>query len=745
MDIADVAWGKFFDQRKKNLWEKFPGSYRAKVIEVNDPLAMNRIRFICPDMHDFDLKPDECPWANPSHDLGGKKSGKCAVPCIGDWVWITFEKQHPFGPLWSGAAVPLKQKYYSLPFVAEKPEIPPNTAAVDYLDYDDNYLPKDGRPLIYGHQDRYGNLDISSSIGFYPVEHDIAPPPPDIDPVNKNVVGSTLQKPLNNSPDKKYMLRQTKYGNMLLLGDQGYAWKKEKIEEDNFGEFNGDAEKDDKFESQRWLYIQNRINEGKPDSTKENSDQRRIELSTRYGHKIECRDVGWAQPGPIPSTSRSDEYGDPTYLSKEKVNDFRWIKIRTKGGMLFQAYDKGFDPSADTFVTKSALADSGTASEKEDQYWADRDARWIRIVSRHGYKFVIDDRGSDPSKSDELEQPSGNGILIKGRKSPSAHNIPAESEPDGFNPKGFYWEFNENEELNHSSWGSPNGQSIEINDRFQYVFISSRLGDKWAADHQGIKENEFIGKPIASFTDDTDDITGGKDAEECSHHLKIDLDNEYIRLKTRANNGHGPIDPQIDSGVEKGELNQGFEARDGDGDDGPWVEIVDCQNRGFWFSKRYNIGVWRSSSSSEMFQAIDDSAKKILIHNNEASGVIEIFCNSNVNVISGKNISLDAGGDINMSAKGAINFSSGSGAKMVLKEAVRASSSVYAVSFVDKTPATVNVPNTSRSLKYSSSASQSMIDSGFKPLAPRDRAKKYNGPFDAPDRSVIEHKIEVKS
>lgn len=704
MDVADVAWGKFFDQRKKTLWEKFPGSYRSRVVEVNDPLAMNRIRFMCPDMHDTDLKADECPWANPAHDLGGKKSGKCAVPCIGDWVWVTFEKQHPFAPLWSGAAVPLKRKYYALPFVAEVPELPPNSPEVDYKDYDPDYLPKDGRPLTYGHQDRYGNIDISSAIGFYPVEHDIPPPPPDIDPVNKNVVGSTLAKPLVNDPDKKFMLRMTKYGNMMIMGDQGYYWQKDDKKDDGkYGEFYGDATKDDKFEAARWLYTQKLINENHPKTTEDGSDQRRIELLTRYGHKIECRDVGWAQDGPIESKTRDKEYGEPTILSKEKTNDFRWIKIRTKGGMLFQAYDKGFDPSNDKFVTRPLLEETGASTEEEDIYWADRDARWIRIVSRHGYKLVIDDRGSDPSKSDELEQPSGNGILIKGRKTPSAHN---ESVID--NPRGFYWEFNENEELNHSSWGSPNGQSMEINDRYQYTMIASGLGSEWSSEYKGLKENEFIGKPIMTM-----------DPEKNSHHMKIDLDNEYIRFKTRSNNGAGGINPKETSGVAAESINQGFEARDGASGDGPWVELVDSDNRGVWFSKKQGA-IFRGSG--DMFIAITDGSEnggnKILIHN--PGGSVELYAKSSLNVFSDGDINFFAGQSIRFKATTSIDMHAGS-SLVNIREELRANKKWQE-----------NGATSFNEIAHSQAPSK---------LYPTDRAKTYNGTFEAPDRKVIEHPI----
>ena len=723
MDIADLTWGKFFDHRQRSLWERFPGHYRAQAVEVNDPAAMGRIRFKCPEMHDFDLKAEECPWAVPSFDLGGKKAGKITHPCIGDWVWVTFEKQHPFGPVWTGFATPIKRRYYVLSQIAEKPDpkldehnkspstLDSKNKPITYINYDEKYLPKDGRPMAYGEQDRYGNLEISSSIGYYPVEHDVDPPPPDIDPVNKNVLGSVLKRPEVNNPDKKFILKTTKYGNILLLGDQGYYWKKD----GDYGEFYGDSDKDDKFETDRHLYLQKQINENQPRTDIQGGDQRRVELSTRYGHKIECRDVGWAQPGPKDSKSRKDEYGPPAYLSKEDKNDFRWIKIRTKGGMLFQAYDKGFDPQEDTFVARNRLEEVGASTEQEDKYWSDRDARWIRIVSRHGYKFVIDDRGSDSRSSEKLENPSGNGILIKGRRTASTHGIVKTGAPTGF-----YWEFNENDETNHSSWGSPTGQNIEINDRYQYIMMSSRLGDNWSASYQGLKENEFIGKPAMSAYKEY-----GYNPEIASHHLKIDLDNEYIRLKTRANKGYAPNNPVVDSGVDIQELNQGFEARDGQNEDGPWVEIVDSQNRGFWFSKKYQAGIWRSSSDSSMCMCIDDINKKIIIQNNELTGIVDIFAANGINIISGADINMQAVGNIRLKAN-SVEMST-TATNVQIRDKILTSGPVWASEFQIK-PGGLPIAS---------------IDKSILPvkLFPSDRAKTYNGPFEIPDRDIIEHKL----
>lgn len=698
MDTPQENYQKFLHLRQANLWNKLPGIYRAVITDTNDPLNMGRVRIKVPELHDFDLATEECPWAVPNQALGGKSTVVQYTPTIGDWVWVTFEKQHAYAPVWIGFATPLKNEYYAPFLLSQKP---------DYTDttYNEEYFPKDGRPMVAGYQDRYGNIDISSSVGFYPIEHDLDPPAPDIDPYNKNILGNILIKPEVNNPDKKYITQVTKYGNILQLSDQGYYWKKEA----EYGEFTGNFEQDKDYELKRTNYLLRLLNEDKPDTKQADGDQRRISLATRYGHKIECRDVGWAQPGPTASKSRPTEYGTEAYLSKEANNDYRWIKIRTKGGMLFQAYDKGFHPQNDTYIQRSHLDEVGPLTEREDIHWAGKDARWIRLVTRHGYKIVLDDRGSDNSRSEELENPTGNGVLLKGRRSPSAHG----QETNG-NPRGFYFEFNENIELNHTNWGTPAGQLIEQNDRYQYIMLSSGLGDDYAAEYKGIEENEFIGKPALTA-----------DPETNSHHLKIDLDNEYIRFKTRSKNGPGPKDPLVTSGVEIGDVNQGFEARDGQEGDGPWVEIVDSQNRGFWFSRSYQCGIWRSSSNNNMSICLDDTNKKIILQNNEQTGALEIYCTGQVNIISDDNINLQAVGSINMKAS-SVNIDSG-GLQATFGANFQTTGQILASNF-QISPGGSSV----------GSIQKSQLPSR---IFPSDRAKTYNGPYPVPPREIIEHPL----
>lgn len=634
-DNINVIWSKFFSHRTRTLWERFPGYYRALVVETNDPLNMYRIRFKCPDMHDYDLEPEWCPWAVPCFDLGGKKAGRWVAPCIGDWVWITFERQHPYGPIWTGFADPTRRRFYAYPQIFGITPLSVNEEGKKDKrpkDYDKKYLPKDGRPMSHGWADRYGNLELHSAVGFYPVEHEQPPPPPDHDAMSGTSFNQRRRQPQVNNPDRKYMARVTKYGHVFIMGDQGYHWKKEDGE--TTGEFYGDSLKDEKFETKRWKFVQRLLNDNVPRAGMRGGDQRKQLMMTRYGHKIEMRDAGWAQEGPIASKSRRGEFGPATTLSKETRDDFRWIKIRTKGGMLFQAYDKGFHPDNDRFIKRKLLEDSGAKSEQENKYWRNRDARWMRMVTRHGFKLVLDDRGSDDTRARRRELNRGIGVLIKGRRSPAAKNRKIRG-----NNRGFHWEFNERDDANHTLWSTPLGQTIEMNDRYQYVIFTSGLGRKWVPKWRHIKDNEFIRRPVMI-----------RNPERNTHHMKIDHDNEYIRFKTRGGKGKRPFRPANRSMVGKKELNQGIEARDGRKGDGAWVEVVDCQHRGMWFSKKYRIGIWRARKKRKMYQWMSEPTRQIVIFNDERNGKIQIYANREVNIISNKDVNIRADRNICMRA-----------------------------------------------------------------------------------------------
>jgi len=718
-DNTHVIWSKFFNHRTRVLWDRFPGLYRALVVETNDPLNVYRVRFKCPDLHDFDLSPEDCPWAVPSNDLGGFRSGRFSHPCIGDWVWITFERGHPYAPVWVGFANPTRRKLYTYPQVFQITPLSVNEdgkPADRPSDYDESYLPKDGRPMMHGWQDRYGNIDIHSAVGFYPKDHDITPPPPDHDAIQKSTFDQKRAKPEINNPDKKYMSRVTKYGHMIIQGDQGYYWKKD----DDIGEFSGEFKNDEEFETKRWLYIQRLLNENKPKSDEPFGDQRRMTFLTRYGHRIECRDVGWAQRGPIPSKSRQGEYGDKTILSQETENDFRWIKIRTKGGMLFQAYDKGFHPDSDSFIKRRLIDEQGHLSESEHIHWKHKDARWIRLVSRHGLKFVIDDRGTDDKRSHKRELPRPNGILIKGRRTPAAKMRTASGKP-----RGFFWDFNENDACNHTMWGSPLGQSVEMNDRYQYMMMAVSMGKGWVRKWRNLKENEFIRKPMMI-----------RNPERTAYHLKLDHENEYLRLKTRGNKGPKPKRSSNPSGVGKSEINQGFEAHDGSNGDGPWVEVVDCQRRGMWLSKKYQLGVWRAKKKRKMYMWMDEKKREIVVYNRD--GKIVIYSNADVQVVSDRNINIQADGHIFMRAGRSIRMQAGT-TKFTIVRNILTNTTINA-SRINAFVCGV-FPGPGAGCPNPSGESVDTISPPSLPdkIEPTDRAAVYNEPFEECPIDEVEH------
>lgn len=758
-DNIGIVWNKFFKHRTRNIWERFPGQYRAFVVETNDPLNMHRVRYKCPELHDWDLKDEDCPWAVPSFDLGTKRHGRWSHPCRGDWVWIAFEKSHPYGSIWTGFADPTRRKFYSYPSIFN---ISPLSVTEDGdpdstpTDYDEDYLPKDGRPMSHGWQDRYGNLDIHSSVGFFPTEHKDKPPLADHDALQGSEFKAGSEAPEVNKPDKKYMTRVTKYGNMMIMGDQGYYWQKDSSK----GEFKGSFDDDEKFETDRWLYLQKLINEDVPDSDDEFGDQRRVEIKTRYGHKLEFRDVGWAQEEPIASKTREGEYGDPATIGSGK-HDFRWIKIRTKAGMLIQACDKGAHPNDDEFVKRKLVDEVGHKTEREDQHWEGKDARWIRMVTRHGLKFVLDDRGTDDKKAREKELPRANGILIKGRRSPGAKKSPEEG-----SPKGFYWEFNENDEANHASWGSPLGLSMEINDRYQYIMLSASMGKEWAKDWKHIEENEFIRKP-----------TMLEDPEHNAHHLKLDHDNEYIRLKTRATGKNKPESPAEMSDNE--DEHQGIEMRDGQSGDGVWTEIVDSEHRGMWWTKKHHLGIWRAAKNRKMYTWKQDEKREIVVYNDENNGPIKIYARGRIEIKSLDDIHLDAEKDIKIKAGGDItmecnnNWSALVGAKYMIDAlsdvsiktggainnqctnifGILGASSVEIPSIINAKEVNAYFPpcmpgpgaGTEKGSPNPADIAEpagDLITPIVPPIEPTDRAKTYNEPFEECPIEEVEHKIE---
>lgn len=630
-DGLESVWSAFFTGRTKPLGLRYPGRYRALVVETNDPLRMHRIRFKCPELHDFDLKSEECPWAVPSHDMGNRRSGRWTHPCIGDWIWIEFEKNHPYGPVWSGFATPTRRKFYALPAIFGETPVPVDEKSdVEDApkDFQSEYMPKDERPMSHGWADRYGNLDMHSSVGFFPKEHDVEPPPADLDAMTQANFKQRQAKPEANQPDVKYMVRISKYGQLFQQSDVGYIWKKG----DSSGEFEGDFDRDEEFEVKRWKYYQRILNEDHP----KGRDQRKVMILTRYGHKFEMRDVGW-------SHTREGEIGEQKTIAKPKP-DQRWIKVRTKGGHLIESIDIGCDEKKDRFVKRHLIEEIGDKKplDKEDKFG--KDARQIRFVARTGRKIVIDDRQSHKTKAEDKNLKNseiGIGIMVKGRASPGARCKYPNAKGK---PTGYYWQLNERPGKNHTVWGSPLGQTMEINDNEEAIIICNRL-PSLPERCKFLGDNEFLKKSALDLS-----------PHRKTHHLIIDLQREVIRLKSRVGRGQAPQCPKWGRGTT-GE-HQGLEIHDAPANN-PWIELIDSQRRGVWFSKQQQLGIWRARQGRRQYIWMDDGRRVTVIHNAEPGGKIQIFCEGNIEVI-GRNVGIQARETITMKAPDGINFQVGS-------------------------------------------------------------------------------------
>lgn len=732
-DNLDAVWNRFLRARTKPLHERFPGFYRAEVVETNDPLQHHRVRFKCPELHDHNLRPDQCPWADKSPALGGKNVGSWEHPCIGDIVWVTWEKNHPYGPIWVGFASGTRRKRYPLESIYTESPLAvklDGTADEKPADFLTDYLPKDRRPMATGWRDRYGNAEVNSAVGFFPVEHRKKPAPPGQDPVSNKAFESG-SPPEVNKPDRKYLARITKYGTYCIQSDVGYYWQRPEQEENEseeggedqqLGEFYGDFDKDRPFEIERYFYFNRLFNEDKPEET----DQRRFEIRTRAGHKFEMRDVGWAQMGGGRSgcddagktKSRPGEYDEPRVLSKTDDTDERWIKWRTKGGHLIQMMDMGFHPEDDNFYKKLLNEEVGTKADQEQEaQWNKRDARQIRILTRWGTKFVLDDRGTDPEKAEEKEKPRANGWMLKGRRS---------WETDEGTSRGFTIEANEKDELNTTRWYTPKSKLIEMNDRKDYMMLCTDTASEISREWMGFKENEFARK-----------IAMTEDPEKDTYHLKLDKANGYLRLKTAAGGDNGRRqEPELFDNADTG-LNQGLEARDGRfGSDGPWTELVDMEHRGLWLSKQHKLGIWRSKEEKDQYILIHDGNNTIVLRNNE-DGPLQIFCKNDVQIISERNIAMKAAQRITFKAGQEIAFEAANSGHAKL------TGSAWAMNVPDRAPEhTGRLPGAQAGGGAQSNTGQSAQVINPKVITqdkkePEDRGEVLNSPFDEVEEEVI--------
>ena len=725
--IVNHAWDNVLNSQPMESLKK-SGLYRAKVIETNDPLNINRVRVIIPDFHDYDLDPSLCPWASATPMIGGRGAFYFIAPTIGDWVWIRFEKDDPHVPVYIGFANPTRRGHYAIP------QIHTPTSPILDIDgkivkrdkaYDNKYLPKDGRPMKTGYVDTYGNMDISSAVGYFPIEHKVKPAPTDLGSIEANALTKS-SPPVVNDPDLKYMLRMTKYGHIFLMSDQGYYWQKPEDtgggnKSAQLGEFIGDQDKDYNYEAKRWLSIQRLLSEDDPKS----KDRRRMLQMTRYGHVFDMRDVGWGQLGPIESKSRSGEYGPPRFISNEQKRDQRFIRLRTKGGMYFIMGDRGFHPDKDKYVKKLGYDDLKEQDQDLEKHWGGKkDARFIGFMTRYGWKFVLDDRGSDNKNADKMESPRGLGMLLKGRRSPGTfgNNKPGQ-------PSGYFFQIMEKDEMNSLMMGSPMGHAFEMNDKYQYMMLASTMGRKWSAKWEGFKRHEYVSRPLME-----------KDPEKSSHHLKIDHQNEYIRFKTRGGRGSSPIQGSP-VGVSKRDVQQGFEARDGSNGDGPWTELVDSEHRGIWLSKKGNLLILRGKKRKKIYTWFDDKAKEIVIYNGEPGSKIRIYSRGSIDLIAGQDVNIEANRHINMKAK-QFKVNTG-GAKLFMANNIQTDAKINAYQFNGLLPGAM--PGPGAQVPRPGGVNVEPLKKPVIPskIEPSDRGQTYNGPFKGIDKDQLDPEIKV--
>jgi uncharacterized protein involved in type VI secretion and phage assembly len=77
---------------------RYPGKFRGRVTDNNDPLRIGRITALVPDV----LGDEPCTWALPCLPFTGERAGQYVMPAEGAGVWIEFEQGDPSFPVWTG-------------------------------------------------------------------------------------------------------------------------------------------------------------------------------------------------------------------------------------------------------------------------------------------------------------------------------------------------------------------------------------------------------------------------------------------------------------------------------------------------------------------------------------------------------------------------------------------------------------------------------------------------------------------
>jgi hypothetical protein len=82
---------------------RFPGIYRGRVEDKEDPLGRGRVKVRVYPMMDG-IKKEDLPWAEPCW------TGFLKVPQVGNWVWVMFIDGDITSPVWLGWSVPFSEK-----------------------------------------------------------------------------------------------------------------------------------------------------------------------------------------------------------------------------------------------------------------------------------------------------------------------------------------------------------------------------------------------------------------------------------------------------------------------------------------------------------------------------------------------------------------------------------------------------------------------------------------------------------
>lgn len=80
---------------------KFYSSYRAFVVDNEDPKGMNRLILLVPF---YNINKPLTFWAYPKGQKGGMNHGSFDIPNKGDMVWVSFEAGNISSPLWEYAS-----------------------------------------------------------------------------------------------------------------------------------------------------------------------------------------------------------------------------------------------------------------------------------------------------------------------------------------------------------------------------------------------------------------------------------------------------------------------------------------------------------------------------------------------------------------------------------------------------------------------------------------------------------------